>query len=298
MSLWNCNYKYSTIFFKLPTCAFNCDKTNALSHYFVDKLRRDVQFRAILRMPAKFCYGLSVWHADVYEEKRECRNKFDNRRRQRTDHFDSHAVSKEPHSRCSNRRRKKQRRAREMDTDEMTRWRKRRWMTVEGVRNVDRMLYQTRRLPSLFRIRMCVRLTYSCTRTASCYSSYSPFRIPSPRTRAHAHSHRDASEGLAKNGKERRQEVECMCRRQSTVYKVDKGIITFARFKSTSVSIDLWSWDERILTYILRCRDFPPSSILAHFSRYPRISIDHETCEIQSFPFMKKAIFTFKLVCV
>lgn len=43
--------------------------------------------------------------ADVYEKKREFRNKLNSRRiRQRTDHFDSHAVSTEkPHSRCSNR---------------------------------------------------------------------------------------------------------------------------------------------------------------------------------------------------
>lgn len=190
--------------------------------------------------------------------------------------------------------RERQRRTREMDTDEMARWRRRRWMTVEGVRNVGRMLYQTGRLPSLCRIRMRVRLTYSCTRTASRYPSYSPFRIPSPWTRAHAHSH--SFEGLAKDGKkeEKRQSGQSACIGGRALYicKVDKGIIMFARFKSTSVSIDLWFWNECMLTYILRCRDIFHSRSLPLL--FANIHWPWNLWDSTVF-FHKKAIFTFML---
>lgn len=57
--------------------------------------------------------------------------------------------------------------------DEMTR---KRWMTSGvGTRDVGRMVYQTGWLPSLFRIRMRIRLTYSCTGTTLRYPSYSLF---------------------------------------------------------------------------------------------------------------------------
>lgn len=54
---------------------------------------------------------------------------------------------------------------------------RKRWMTADGGRgrNVGRMVYQTGRLPSLFRIRMRIRLTYSCTRTGVALSILLPF---------------------------------------------------------------------------------------------------------------------------
>lgn len=145
----------------------------------------------------------------------------------------------------------------------------------EGVRNVGRMLYQTGWLSFLFRIRTRVRLTYSCTRTASRYPFYSPFRVLFPRTRAHAYSHRAAPEeymriwrvGERRKKEERRGKVHVPA--AEPVYKVDGGIIVFARprLKSIPVGIDLWSWDERILTYVLRCRDiFHPHSRLLSLS--------------------------------
>lgn len=140
----------------------------------------------------------------IYKIKEHCRNRLDScRMKQKMDHFrfSCSVDGGGPRSRCSNRNRRERKRqsgAREMNTEEITRWRRKRWMTVEGMRNVDRMLYQTGRLSSLFRIRMRVRLTYSCTRTTSRYPFYSPFRVSSPRTRAHAHSHREAAEEYAR----------------------------------------------------------------------------------------------------
>lgn len=52
-----------------------------------------------------------------------------------------------------------------------------------GARDVGRMVYQTGWLPSLFRIRMRIRLTYSCTGTTLPYPSYSLFAF-SPDVRA------------------------------------------------------------------------------------------------------------------
>jgi len=151
------------------------------------------------------------------------------------------------------------------NTEKITRWRRKRWMTIEGMRSVDRMLYQTGRLPSLFRIRMCVRLTYSCTRTASRYPFYSPFRVSSSRTRIHAHFHRKAIEEYACITKGWRKMENRGGRKhiyqQSTVYKVHGSIIMFARprFKSIPVGIDLWSWDERVFTYNISCIFYPCS---------------------------------------
>jgi len=61
-------------------------------------------------------------------------------------------------------------------------------------------------------------------------------------------------------------------RRQSTVYKIDRGIIMFVPECSVSNHLqwtqDLWSWDERMLTY-LRCHDIFRPSLL------PLLSIDY-----------------------
>lgn len=191
--------------------------------------------------------------------------------------------------------RKRQQRAREMNTEEIARWRRKRWMTVERMRNVDRMLYQTGRLPSLFRIRMCVRLTYSCTRTASRYPLYSPFRVFSPRTRAHAHSHREAVEeylcaylkGWRKMKKRGRRKQSACTGGRALYIKSKEGIIMFARSKSTPVGIDLWSGE----CMLIFCALSPllPSLVTREYLSRPLAG----HARFGHLFFMKKAIFIF-----
>lgn len=111
-------------------------------------------------------------------------------------------------------------------------------------------------------------------------------------THSRPHSHRNApegygvSEGLTEDGKKRREEAECMYRRQSTVCKVDGGIynnVCRPRFKSTPVGIDLWSWDANAC--LLTSCAVATSSALAPFPRYLRVS---RFLRVEIF-FMKKA---------
>lgn len=106
------------------------------------------------------------------------------------------------------------RRRYERGDDQMTR---KRWMTVERGTYTGRMVYQTGRLLSLFRIRMRVSINIQLHQdrrgAASRYPSYSPFRSRSRRE--------TTRKGWRETGREKigaRGETECVYRRAGAVY--------------------------------------------------------------------------------
>lgn len=115
-----------------------------------------------------------------------------------------------------------------------------------GTGDVGRMVYQTGWLPSLFRIRMRIRLTYSCTGTTLPYPSYSLFAFsPDVRAvyvRASAFGRRkrigrggfgeERGDGRARGDADEEEKEREYAYQPGTVYKVDRGIIMFARLSN------------------------------------------------------------------
>jgi len=165
------------------------------------------------------------------------------------------------------------------------RWIRRRWPDDErrsewrSKRNVGRMLYQTG-LPSLFRIRMRVRLTYSCTRTASRYPFYLPFSRSFPaNTRSRTFPPRRVRRVCAYwRVDERWKREEGRSRvHVSALYACIQSRRRYNNVCAPAFRIDSsWHWSsilKRTHAYLhpVISRHLP----LALFPRYPQVSIDH-----------------------